>query len=128
MATKKKAIKKAAAKKAAPPANTTKRGLVRDGRAGGGGADTASTATLHVEFRSVNPDLSNFTANHDDEEKTINQSGPISFDDVKIGDTIDIDGDSPGKTIVTVSGVNTRPPKMEFAPGQHISGIFFIIP
>jgi hypothetical protein len=102
------------------PPNT--RGLVRAAEKVEG-----KTATLDVKFNIVDTHLSHLTATHDDDIKVINESDTISFNNVKTGDTIDIDGDSNGSTLVTID-INAKPMKMSFDPGQHINGGFFIIP
>ncbi len=86
-----------------------------------------NTVSLKVSFRDVNPGLSSLTATHDNTEHTINQSNTMTFNNVKTADTIDIDGDSAGSTTITVIGANSKPMQMSFAPGQHISGSFFIL-
>ena len=88
---------------------------------------TGKTATLEVVFRNVDPGLSNFTASHNDDNKTIHQSDDIIFEDVKADDTILIMGDTAGSTSVKISGVNAIPMEMNFVEGQHINGLFFII-
>ncbi len=85
------------------------------------------TANLEVEFHNLNAGLSDFTATHNGQEKTIHESSTISFNHVKTNDTILIKGDSAGSTNVKISGVKAQPMEMDFDAGQHIGGLFFII-
>ena len=86
------------------------------------------TATLQVEFHDVDAGLSDFTATYKGQGQTLQESGTISFSNVKPNDTITIKGDSGGSTQVIISGVNADPMQMDFAAGQHIGGLFFILP
>ena len=118
-AQKKAAVKKAAPKKAAPVPVT---------RAAFAAADEGTIATVHVEFDNVNAGNSECLVTHNNENpQTLTQSGSVSFDNVMIGDTLEVDGISAGKTTITVSGANRFPVQMVFASGQQISGFFRII-
>jgi hypothetical protein len=86
------------------------------------------TASLQVIFRNIDAGLSDFTATCNGVSQTIHESDTISFGNVKTGDTILINGDSAGTTNVTIIGVNALPMQMSFVEGQHINGIFLIIP
>jgi hypothetical protein len=89
--------------------------------------DKGHTATLQVDFNTVDPGLSELTATHNAESKTIHESDTISFDNVKMNDTIVIKGSSAGSKTVTISGVKATPIQMNFAEGQHVNGIFLIL-
>lgn len=92
-------------------------------------AETAGkTATLQVEFHDVDAGLSELTATYKGQAQTIQESDTISFNNVKPNDTITVKGDSGGSTHITISGVNADPMEMDFAAGQHIGGLFFILP
>lgn len=133
-ATPKKAVKKAAPKKAAPKKAAPKPpssviGVTR-GAAGPRGGETAAatSATVHVRFDNTNAGTSDFTATHNNQNpQRLTQTGDIHFDGVKRGDTIEISSDSPGDTIVTVSGVNTNPVRMTAVPGQHLGDFFVVV-
>lgn len=92
-------------------------------------ATTAATqvANLTVEFHNVDAGLSDFTATHSGASQTINESGTISFSNVKTSDTILISGDSAGSTVVKINGVQAVPMEMNFDAGQHINGLFLIV-
>jgi hypothetical protein len=91
-------------------------------------APALQTANLQVVFRNVDAGLSDFTATCNGTSQTIHESGSICFNQIKTGDTIMINGDSAGTTDVTITGVNALPMQMHFDEGQHINGIFLIVP
>jgi hypothetical protein len=89
---------------------------------------SGKTATLQVDFNNVDAGLSDFTASLDNDSRTIHQSDTIIFNNVNADDTILIKGDTAGTTTVKISGVNALPQRMDFVEGQHINGIFLILP
>jgi len=109
-------------KKAKPPRIRT-RGM----RSIDPGEIAGATASLAIEFHNVDAGLSNLTATHNGNSQSVTESGNISFDHVKPGESIVIKGDSAGSKTVTLSGVKAVPMQMNFAEGQHINGIFLII-
>lgn len=118
-APKKAAVKKAPPKKAAPVPVT---------RAAFAAADEGTTATVHAKFDNANAGVSDFTATHNNQNpKKLSETGDVSFDGVKHGDTIEVSSDSPGDSTVTVSGVNTNPTRMTAKPGVHISDFFLVL-
>jgi len=84
-------------------------------------------ANLVVKFHNADAGLSDLTATHNNASQTINESGTISFSNVKTGDTILINGDSAGSTNVKINGVQAVPMEMNFDAGQHINGLFLIV-
>jgi len=89
---------------------------------------TGKVVTLHVDFNTVELGNSTITASHNGDTKTLDQSGSMSFDNVIVGETIDIvDGDSNGTTTITIN-THANPTQMNFAEGQHLNGFFFILP
>lgn len=125
MATIKKRIKKAAPKKVAPKKATAKpvKQAARELE-----VMEQRIVTVHVKFDNANAGVSDCTVTHNSENpQLLNQSGSASYNDVVRGDTLEVDGMSPGKTTITVSGANTQPVQMVFAPGQQISGFFRIL-
>jgi lysyl-tRNA synthetase class II len=83
-----------------------------------------TTATLTITFNNVNPGLSELNAILNDEQKTIDQSGDITFNNIQSGDIIEINGESLGTTTVTID-VSADPVQMNFSPG-HFNENFFI--
>jgi len=87
-------------------------------------ADNVMKVNLDASFTNTNPGLSELKAILNDEEKTITESGKISFDKVQSGDIIIIQGESLGKTTVTID-VSAEPIQFNFEPG-NFNGNFFI--
>ena len=82
----KKVVKKAAVKKAAPK----KAAPVPVTRAAFAAADEGTTATVHAKFDNANAGVSDFTATHNNQNpKKLTETGDVSFDGVKHGDTIE---------------------------------------
>ena len=86
------------------------------------------TATLEIEFHDVDAGLSDLTATHKGQAQSIQESGSVSFSNVKPNDTISIKGISAGSTQVIISGVTAEPMQMNFDAGQSIGVLFFILP
>lgn len=87
-------------------------------------AAAGMTVHLHADFSSTNPGLSEFKAILNDDEKTLDQSGTVSFDNVQSGDIIAIQVDSDGSSTITID-VSADPTQFNFGPGNH-NGNFFI--
>ena len=84
------------------------------------------TANLIIDFHDADAGNSHLIATYQGVDKTIEQSGTISFENVNSNKKIIIDGTSPGTTTVTVTGVQTSPAQMSFPIGD-IDGSFLIL-
>ena len=82
------------------------------------------TANIEVTFTNTNPGLSNLTATLRGKQKKLDQSGTISFNNVRTADIILIQADSLGSTTATID-ISADPMQLNFPPGAH-SGSFFI--
>lgn len=85
-------------------------------RGGTAAAVRTMTAKLQITFFNVDPGNSKLTAILNDEEKTVHQSGVISFNNVQSGDMILIQVKSLGRSTVTID-VSADPMQMSFPPG-----------
>jgi len=109
-------IPDAAEEPSVPPAAVMTRG-------GGAAAPLTMTAKLHVTFFNVDPGNSELTAILNDEKQTLNQSGIISFNNVKSADMILIQVKSLGKSTITID-VSADPMQMSFPPGKFNDQFF----
>jgi hypothetical protein len=81
------------------------------------------TVNLNVTFINTIPGKSELTAILNEEEKTIDRSGVISFKNAESGDIIVIQGTSLGMTTVTID-VGADPTQMNFLPGRFNDNFF----
>jgi len=81
--------------------------------------------TITVTFTNTNPGDSSLTASFNGVEKTLTQSGKLSFENVPNDQAIQIDGKSLGSTSLKID-VHASPPSLDFPPGVF-DGNFFII-
>ena len=84
------------------------------------------TANLLIDFFDADAGNSHLKATYQGVDKTLEQSGTISFENVNSNKKIIIHGVSPGTTTVTVTSVKTSPAQMSFPIGD-IDGSFLIL-
>lgn len=96
------------------------RGLTREAR-----SETGGSATITATFRNTNPGLSELTATHNGQTKTITQSGTLDLLNVKKGEVIMVQGKSLGKADISIDR-EADPQSMKAEPGI-IAFNFFIL-
>jgi len=83
-----------------------------------GATPAAITANIQATFTNTNPGVSSLTATLNSTQKTLSQSGTVSFTGVQSGDIILVQVDSLGSATITID-VNATPAQMNFPPGSH---------